>query len=313
MRAEAQQRAERTWRLAQERGITIVGCDDPRYPESLSAIEDPPPVLFCLGDVGLLQQPAVGIVGSRAATSYGLRVTASIVPTLASHGLVIISGLALGIDAAAHSETLDCAGRTIAVLGTGVDVPYPLENEWIYKRIEASGLLISELLPGTRAHPGSFPTRNRLIAALSDVVVVIEAGAKSGALITAQAAANAGRIVGAVPGPVDHPASAGTNSLLRDGAQVVTGVQDVMGLVALTPRGRTLATSQRELSEPPTDNYLIGDREARVLEVLANGPRMADELVGSTGLSARDTAATLASLSVLGRVVVDSAGLARLQ
>ncbi len=299
--------------MAQERGINVVCYNDPDYPaESFESLEDPPPVLFCLGDVGNLKRPSVGIVGSRAATQYGLRVTSSIVPELARNGLVVISGLALGIDAAAHTQTLDSAGRTIAVLGTGVDVPYPRENEWIYKRIEATGLLVSELLPGARAHPGSFPTRNRLIAALADVLVVVEASARSGALITAQAAANAGRVVGTVPGPIDHPSSAGTNSLLRYNTHVVTSADDVMGLVALTVRGRTL---QRKAElEPPSrvaDLSIMGPAEARMLEVLANGPRMPDELMGFTGLSARETAAALASLAVLGRVTVDSSGLAR--
>lgn len=253
------------------------------------------------------------MVGARGATAYGLRVTAALVPGLVRQGVVIVSGLALGIDAAAHRAALDSAGPTIAVLGTGVDVPYPRENERLYRRIEASGLLLSEALPGATAHPGSFPARNRLIAALSDVVLVIEAGAKSGALITAQAAAEIGRLVGAVPGPVDVPSSDGANALLRDGAQVVTACADVLGLLALTPRGGAFAATRAgpEPELPRASVEGLSESERQIIGILDYGPRLADELVGSSGLSARETAAALASLTLIGVVSIDATGLAR--
>jgi DNA processing protein len=311
--ADAVERAGRAWTLAKARGIRVIALGEPGYPVALLALEDPPSVLFTLGNVGLLERPAAGVVGSRSATAYGLRVTGALVPGLVRQGIAVVSGLALGIDAAAHHAALDAAGSTIAVLGTGVDVPYPRENERLYRRIEASGLLVSEVLPGTPARPGAFPSRNRLIAALSDVLVVVEAGAKSGALITAQIAGSIGRLVGAVPGPVDVPSSEGTNTLLRDGAQVVTGAADVLGLVALTARGRTVT---RSTEGEPDERRLreiegLTAPERQVASVLEHGPRLADELVGATGLSARETAAALASLTMIGVVSIDAAGFAR--
>jgi DNA processing protein len=308
---DATGRARRAWTAAAARGIAVVCAGDPRYPATLCALEDPPPVLFALGSLPLLDRPAAGVVGARGATAYGLRVTDSLVPPLVRHGVVVVSGLALGIDAEAHRAALDAGGATVAVLGTGVDLPYPRANEGLYRRIEASGLLLSEALPGAPAHPGSFPTRNRIIAALSDVVVVVEAGAKSGALITAQAAASIGRLVGAVPGPVDVPSSQGTNSLLRDGAQVVSDAADILGLLGLTVRGRGLSRSA--LTAPAAERSIDGlsESERQIVSILDHGPRLADELVGTSGLSARETATALSSLTLLGVVAIDPAGLAR--
>jgi DNA processing protein len=310
--AEATERAEQAWTIARARGIAVITLGDPAYPAGLLALEDPPPVLFTLGAGALFERPAVGVVGARSATAYGLRVTGALVPSLVRQGIAIVSGLALGIDAAAHQAALDAAGSTIAILGTGVDVPYPRENERLYRRVEASGLLVSEVLPGTPARPGAFPSRNRLIAALSDVVIVVEAGAKSGALITAHVAAAIGRLVGAVPGPVDVPSSEGANTLLRDGAQVVTGPADALGLLALTPRGRSIAVpTTREPERTVREVEGLSAQERQVASILDHGPRLADELVGTSGLSARETAAALASLTLLGVVSIDAAGLAR--
>ncbi len=308
---DATVRARRAWQTAAERGIAVVCVGDPRYPVALHSLEDPPPVLFALGSLALLDRPAAGVVGARGATAYGLRVTETLVPPIVRQGVVVVSGLALGIDAAAHRAALEAGGATIAVLGTGVDLPYPRANERLYRRIEASGLLLSEALPGAPAHPGSFPTRNRIIAALSDVVVVVEAGAKSGALITAQAAASIGRLVGAVPGPVDVPSSQGTNSLLRDGAQVVSEAADMLGLLGLTVRGRGLSRSALIASDGERLIEGLSESERQIVSILDHGPRLADELVGTSGLSARETATALSSLTLLGVVAIDPAGLAR--
>jgi DNA processing protein len=311
---EARQRAGAVWADATARGITVLALGEPTYPAALLALEDPPPVVFAHGHLALLDRPAVALVGSRSATAYGLRAVASLVPPVARHGVAIISGLARGIDAASHQAALNAAGGTIAVLGTGVDVPYPQEHAHLYERIEAAGLLLSEALPGARAHPGSFPARNRLIAALADVVVVVEAGERSGALITAQAAAGIGRLVGAVPGPIDLPSSVGTNGLLRDGAQVITGAADIIGLLALTGRGRAAAIGPQAVTEASPPRFAaeaLSDAERRVVQVLDHGPRHTDELVGASGLSPRETAAAIASLTLVGVVDVDLAGLAR--
>lgn len=318
-------------------GIACLPYGSAGYPSSLDALEDPPVVLFAHGDRALATRAAVALVGSRDCTPYGRRVVREIARRLAGHGVVVVSGLATGIDAEAHAATLAARGGTIAVLGTGVDVAYPASNEQLQRQVARDGLLLSELFPGRRAHAGAFPRRNRLIAALADVVVVVEAGVRSGALITAQVGNAIGRIVAAVPGPIDEAQSAGANRLLRDGAQVIASVDDVVGLVLLTARGRAACAGQaappaeRELPPavsssgrlppaagwpapasvlaiPPTLDGL--SPEARVLAVLAQGARTPDELVRACEVSPREVGIALATLSVQGIVVIDGTGLA---
>ena len=291
--------------------MAIVAHGGPGYPERLTDLEDPPPVIFALGNRDLLNNPAVAIVGTREATLYGLRITAMLASGAAAAGLTVVSGLARGVDAEAHRTALPHVGSTIAVLGTGADVPYPMLNHALHRRIEDSGLVVSEALPGARPHPGAFPRRNRLIAALADVVVVTEAGDRSGALITAGVAVALGRMHAAVPGPVDVASASGSNRLLRDGAQVVTSVEDMLGLVYLTPRGRR----KRETAPAPSHNALtqeLGDDEMRVLTVLRQGPRLPDELIAGTGLSPSALVTTLATLEILGQVVLDPDGVVRM-
>jgi len=212
--------------FCRERGIKIITFDSPAYPENLHHLYDPPPVLFCLGDTSLLGKTGVGIVGARRATSYGLKVSYNFAKELALAGVVIISGLARGIDGEAHRGAL-ATGTTVAVLGSGIDVPYPRENERLYQEISQKGLVLSEFLPGTKPLPYLFPVRNRIIAALSTGIVVVEAALKSGSLITAKLALELGREVFAVPGMITSPQSAGANLLLKDGAQIALGVEDI--------------------------------------------------------------------------------------
>ena len=292
-------------------GIVPLEAGTSGYPPGLLSLEDPPPVLFTLGRVDLLVRPSVAIVGTRQATAYGLRVTARLAAGVSAAGVTVVSGLARGVDAHAHRAALSGPGRTIAVLGTGADVAYPKENEALYDMVRDEGLIVSESLPGVRAHPGSFPRRNRIIAALADVVVVTEAGIKSGALITAGVAVALGRMHGAVPGPVDVPTSLGSNQLLRDGAQVVTTVDDLLGLVRLTTRGRTWPMARSGMTERAPAADLSAD-EARLVDVLRAGPRLPDELLAATGMAPAILAATLAILTVMGHATVEAGGEVRL-
>jgi DNA processing protein len=194
-----------------------------------------------LGDAGAVEGAPdrhVAIVGTREASPYGIRVAERLAAACAEAGLVVVSGLARGVDAAAHRAAVMAGGASIGVQGTGVDVPYPASHRTLHAALARSGTVISEMEPGTRATPGCFPRRNRLIAALCRVTVVVEAGYKSGAINTASQALELGRTVAAVPGRIDEERSAGANLLIRDGAQVISGVEELLGLFALSTRRR---------------------------------------------------------------------------
>ena len=209
-------------------GAEIVAYEDPFYPQLLKQLIDPPPVLYVLGRKELLLTQAVAMVGSRAATTYGQRVAFSFAGSLADMGLTVVSGLALGIDAQSHAGALSRGGNTIAVLGCGLDVVYPRQNNSLYKRVAKHGLLVSEYPSGTRPEGFRFPARNRIIAGLSRGVVVVEAARKSGSLITAQMALDNNREVFAVPGQVDSFKSEGAHYLLQQGAKLVQRVEDIV-------------------------------------------------------------------------------------
>jgi DNA processing protein len=207
---------------------------DAAYPSALADCPDPPRTLWVRGDLEILQRPTVAIVGTRRATAYAERVTRQLASTLARAGACIISGLARGVDAAAHRGALEVGGATVAVLGTGLDVCYPKGHAAMQREIGERGLLLSELAPDDAAHRGSFPKRNRIIAALARATIVVEAGVKSGALITATHALEMNRTVAAVPGPIDVPQAQGSNELLRDGAAVIASMADALALLGLT-------------------------------------------------------------------------------
>jgi DNA processing protein len=222
--------------------IVPIAWSDAAYPPSLAAIVDPPPVLWMRGDSAALERPAVAIVGSRAGSSYALAVAARLAADLAARGIVVVSGLARGVDSAAHRGALTAPASTIAVLGSGVDRIYPAEHKSLALEIEVRGAVLSELVPGTPPHPAFFPQRNRIISGLSRAVVVIEAGEKSGSLITARCALEQGRDVLAVPGNVLSGRNRGAHALLRDGAKIVEDADDILeelGMPCLDPnRGR---------------------------------------------------------------------------
>src|SRR6202166_3837903 len=233
--AEAIERAGRT-------GIELVAWSDAAYPPAIAAIADPPPVLWLRGCLSALEPPSVALVGSRAGSPYALAVAGRLAADLTARGLVVVSGLARGVDSAAHRGALGAGGATIAVLGSGADVVYPSEHRALADEIARTGAVMSELAPGTRPLSIFFPMRNRIISGLSRAVVVIEAGEKSGSLITARCALEQGRDVLAVPGNVLNGRNRGAHALLRDGAKIVEDADDILeelGMACADPgRGR---------------------------------------------------------------------------
>jgi DNA processing protein len=218
-------------------GLTLVVWTDEAYPPALAAIVDPPPVLWIRGTIGALHNPAVAIVGSRAASSYALDVAERLAGDLAVRGVTVVSGLARGVDSAAHRGALSTSGSTIAVLGCGADIVYPPEHAGLARDIEGKGLIVSELVAGTRPLPHFFPLRNRIISGLSRAVVIVEAGERSGSLITARCALDQGRDVLAVPGNVLSGRNRGGHALLRDGAKIVETADDILEELGLPPAG----------------------------------------------------------------------------
>jgi DNA processing protein len=236
-RATLDDRALAATRRAQDRGITATAWSDPSYPAALAAIADPPFVLWTRGAADALERPAVALVGSRAASPHGLAVAERLAADLAARGIVVVSGLARGVDSAAHRGALEGGGSTIAVLGSGADIIYPPEHAALARDIEAAGVVMSELVPGTPPLPLFFPLRNRIISGLSRAVVVIEAGEKSGSLITARLALDQGRDVLAVPGNVLSGRNRGAHGLLRDGAKIVENADDILEELGMIEKG----------------------------------------------------------------------------
>jgi DNA processing protein len=235
-RATLDQRARAATRRAIDGGMTPLPFSHPSYPAALAAIIDPPFVLWTRGEVTALERPAVALVGSRAASPHALAVAERLGADLAARGVLVVSGLARGVDSAAHRGALAGGGSTVAVLGSGADVIYPPEHAALAREIEVTGLVISELLPGTRPLPLFFPLRNRIISGLSRAVVVIEAGETSGSLITARLALDQGREVLAVPGNVLGGRNRGAHALLRDGAKIVEDADDILEALDLPAR-----------------------------------------------------------------------------
>lgn len=277
---------------AEALGMHILLYTDPEYPPRLRHLADPPPLLFLRGDRRLLRVPGLAVVGSRKATARGRSVARRLGAAVAGAGVPVVSGLALGVDGEAHRGALDVAGPTVAVLGRGADAAYPRSHHRLFREILRSGLVVSEFTPGTPALPHHFPRRNRILAALCRAVVVVEAGPRSGALITVEHALDLGLDVFAVPGPIDLPACLGSNGLLADGARplvsVAAFVRDQLGVADARP------------SEPPGPR---SEGEAgRLLSCLEGGMATADELARQLGLDAGRTLALLSRLEIAGSV-----------
>jgi DNA processing protein len=289
------------------RAIAILLWSDDGYPQRLDHLVDPPPILFARGRLELLQRPSVTIVGSRRSTAYGRRTAEALAAQMALRGITVVSGLALGIDGASHRGALEAGGDTIAVLGSGVDLIQPASHRRLGERIVREGLLLSEFLPGEPARPHHFPRRNRILAALGSAVVVVEAAEKSGALITVEHALDLGRDVYAVPGALDAPQSRGCNTLIRQGAQVITSPGEFardLGLVCGSSsdfRDCVVSQGARELVPAGLD-----DEARRVWLALNERSLGIDDVASSADLQSVRVLSALTILQVSGLVVQES-------
>ncbi|OGD30876.1 DNA protecting protein DprA [Candidatus Azambacteria bacterium RIFCSPHIGHO2_01_FULL_44_55] len=273
----------------------IIKFTDKDYPFLLKETVLPPQLLYVRGSIEPRDKNAVAIVGARIATSEGLKNAYELAFQLAGAGVTIVSGLAQGIDTEAHKGALDAGGRTIAVLGTGVDVIYPTSNIKLAKRIldEDCGVIISEFSPGTPALPHHFPQRNRIISGLSLGTVVVEAREKSGALITANFALEQNRDVFAVPGPIGRPTSYGPNRLIKEGAKIVTDARDIMEEL-----GFKIVTSDKQQVTGRFDN--LAEDELKIATILANEPKTAEELIQENKITASQMNILISMLEIKG-------------
>jgi DNA processing protein len=269
--------AEKQFAWAEKEGVAVLTLKDPKYPPYLKEIFAPPPVIFVRGDLSLFSLHAVAVVGTRNPTAYGKTVTQSITRELVEEGLVIVSGLARGIDTVAHQTCLDKGGHTVAVLGCGIDRIYPPANEQLCKTIGERGSVVSEFPMGTGPEAYNFPRRNRIISGLSAGVLIVEGGEKSGGLITAHYALQQGRDVFAVPGPITSPLSRGPFNLIKEGAIPARSGREIAAALSLIehPHLREAASAGMVISAPLS---LLSESEREVYDKLSETPRRIDEL-----------------------------------
>jgi DNA processing protein len=286
------QNAEKEVALAKRSGFALLTLEQDSYPEMLRTIPDPPLVLYVRGELSSDQIP-VALVGSRKATPYGLNVTNALARDLAKAGITIVSGLARGVDAKAHNATLEAEGKTIAVLGSGLDVIYPSEHRMLAEKISKSGAVISEFPLGTPPNRDNFPVRNRIISGMSHLVVVVEASDKSGSLITARMASEQGREVMAVPGSIFNEQSLGCNALIKDGAGLVRSWEDVVAELPLSVANRV--SSQQ--SESRADH--LTESEKNIIALLSfEQPSHVDQIAERSGVRSQDLLGTLVNLEL---------------
>ncbi len=293
--------------LACLRRVSAIGIPlpSPAYPPRLSRYADPAPLLLVQGDATALTAPGVAIVGSRAPTQHGLALAREFAGALARAGLVVISGLARGIDAAAHAGALDAGGRTVAVQACGPDLVYPAAHRSLAKRIARHGALVTEFPPGTPPRREYFPLRNRLISGLAEALLVVEARERSGTLVTVAHAAAQGVDVFVLPGPLGAAACAGSNRLLRDGAHVALEPEDVLGVLRL---GGLRLEPLREAPPAPAIAPLPSGAGATILAALALAPAHRDELARRISLAPEDLALELLELELAGRICEERDG-----
>lgn len=272
----------------------VLAPADLDYPARLKELSDAPAQLWVQGSLDHALPPAVAIVGTRVASAYGVRTARAIASACARAGVSVISGLARGIDGVAHTAALSASGRTVAVLGTGIGIHYPRQHRELQRRIATEGMVVSELPPMSTGHGGSFPQRNRLIAALADVTVVVEAGEKSGALITARHALELGRTVACVPNAIDVPSAFGSNALLKSGAEPILSPDDVLAMLALR-------------ATPAAPPALSGDCAVVWDAVCAGAPNTA-AVARHANLSVRAATVALSMLEIEGLVAIDLLG-----
>lgn len=303
---------DQTLAWATLKGSQIVIRTDPDYPESLANIHDPPVVLFMNGERRWLERPMLAMVGSRNATLHGSDTATELAQHLSQAGWTIVSGLALGIDLAAHQGALRGPGSTLAVLGCGIDRIYPRRHEALARQIAEQGALISELPPGTPPAAAFFPRRNRLIAGLAAGVIVVEAALQSGSLITARLASECGREVFAVPGPIRSGVSRGCHQLLREGATLVESAADILiqcPAPAIQPGSAELTDSIRPIGQTPRGDVLSDPLQRRILSLLQGGAAHPDQIAAHLGLQVHEIAASLLELELRGLLLTGAQGL----
>lgn len=293
VQARSQVDLNKIWAKIEAQGIKILTWEDDAYPQRLKEIEQPPPVVYIRGDYLPDDLFAVAIVGTRKVTPYGRQITEELAAYLAGHGITVVSGLARGVDSIAHHTALKAGGRTIGVLGSGVDKIYPPEHRQLAERMVVSGSIVSDYAPGTPPDASNFPPRNRIISGLSLAVVVIEAGETSGALITAEFAAEQGREVFAVPGSILAPQSKGTNKLIQRGALPLLSINDLMQALDLT----RMTEHKAARKVIPAD-----ETEARVMNVLGSQPMHVDEIRNQAEMPIEKVSAALALMELKGMV-----------
>ena len=310
--------AQKEFELARRQNIRLLAFDDPEYPENLRAAEDAPPVIYVRGQINCLRQPlSLSIVGARNASLNGRKLASQISCELTSQGIMIVSGMARGIDTAAHKGAmfaLNRTGSTVAVLGTGIDIAYPAENQKLCEQIAGQGAVISEFPLGTEPSAGNFPRRNRIVSALTDGTLVVEASLHAGSLITARLALEQGRDVFAVPGFPTDERSAGPNKLIKDGAFLVENAEDILNVLSAdTCRKipRTPRPVQTDLFVKPLDkesktadipDTASPDRETDILSLLTPAGVYVDELIRVSGLDSAAVSLRLLELEMEGRI-----------
>jgi DNA processing protein len=284
-------------RRARALGVDILTVAHPSYPGLLREIYDPPPLLYVRGSLACLERGAVAVVGTRRCSHYGRLQAERLAGSLAGAGITVVSGLARGIDTAAHRAALASGGATVAVLGSGLDRPYPPENAPLMGKITASGALVTEFALGTPPHRSNFPRRNRILSGISLGVVVVEASRRSGSLITSRWAMDQGREVFAVPGKIDSLRSSGTHGLIKDGAKLVENVEDILEEIAHVLPAPPPRDSGEAPGRPPE-----GETPGPVLKVLGEEPITIEEIIQRTGLAPGTVASALFRLELQRKV-----------
>jgi DNA processing protein len=291
---EAQAEAETEWERGRQAGLRLVALPDLDYPVRLRLTQNPPPYFWQAGPWVPDARPMVAVVGTRKPTAYGLAVAERFGRDLAQAGAVVVSGMARGIDCAAHRGALEAGGTTIAVLGGGADICYPREAGPLYRAIRATGAVLSEQPPGAEPRAEFFPERNRIISGLADGIVVVEAGDKSGTLITVSQALSQGRDVFAVPGAITNPMAAGPHRMIREGAALVTSVAEVMAELRPVAGGRPAGPKPAPLQLDPDQSRLLG--------WMGTDPRWAGDLAEACGMAASQVQGLLTLLELRGLV-----------
>ena len=272
-----------------DNGIKIYLSNQEEYPINLKTIYDPPPVLYCLGELKQEDEAAIAIVGSRKASDYGLKTAEKFGEQLVQNGITVVSGMALGIDAAAHRGAIRGGGRTIAVFACGVNNPNPKSNINLYREILKNGAVVSEYPLGMPPHPGNFPARNRIISGMALGSLIVEANIKSGSLITADFALEQGRDVFAVPGNINSPSSMGTNNLIKNGAKLVDCVEDILSELPI-----------EYLKKASTKTIKLEDTEALIAATLLDVGKTMDQIVNDTGLNINEVLSNIAIMELRG-------------